>query len=163
MRFLSRMDSVAASTGNRRKTAQLSSNFSARGHSFPQNLTHASRVSHTSAVTMKFCNLRVGRVTPCAPFGELTTLFGAHGVTRPTRFGLGRQDRDGPKCPWQRLAHPFRSPRCCGQKCPRAKAGEQSSAPASQRTFSNSSFLQNRARKKAARLRFTISRLFQIA
>ena len=27
---------------------------------------------------------RVGRVTPCAPFGKLTPVRGAHGVTRPT-------------------------------------------------------------------------------
>jgi hypothetical protein len=28
---------------------------------------------------------QVGRVTPCAPFGELTVIHGAHGVTRPTK------------------------------------------------------------------------------
>src|SRR5438046_9293806 len=38
----------------------------------------------TSTVTNKFRDV-VGRVTPCAPFGELAADRGAHGVTRPTR------------------------------------------------------------------------------
>ena len=29
--------------------------------------------------------MQAGRVTPCAPFGEFTSVFGAHGVTRPTQ------------------------------------------------------------------------------
>src|SRR6266699_7010979 len=37
-----------------------------------------------STVTNKFPDV-VGRVTPCAPFGELSADRGAHGVTRPTR------------------------------------------------------------------------------
>ena len=30
------------------------------------------------------CRERLGRVTPCAPFGKLSADRGAHGVTRPT-------------------------------------------------------------------------------
>ena len=40
-------------------------------------------LNSASTVTNKF-RYMVGRVTPCAPFGEPVTACGAHGVTRPT-------------------------------------------------------------------------------